>query len=529
MLSSILLTAKLNVFSQDGNRAQSTQSVTELSMTSDAGDYIGGGQNYYYSNGVGTYALQASDFSGDGKVDFVQIQFNGTNQDWTLQFSSRLTGRNIVPGFYDNATRYPFESGTNPGLTISGNGRGCNQSIGSFTIHEAEFDYTSSPPRVNKFVATFEQHCEGMTPAFYGTIYYNYTPSTVAETYTISGQLTDYAGTPAPNVSVGLYGSQTKTTVTDNAGNYSFTGLPAEGNYRIAPTSLSYIINPTSILLRRLLGNQTANFTVVPLYSLGGRVVNEAGSPITGIVIRLMYTQNTATNEMTTTSDADGSYSFTNLRADGNYMVMPSQTYYTFNPGFRTFNNLTGDTTTDFVGTVSRYSISGKIIDNFGMGISGVRIELRGSDLITTTDADGNYSFENVLYAGVYGVTPISSVYNFSPNVQYIYSINKNYSNVIFSASISNTYLITGVALDTKGNPLGNVLMTISGSTPSSTLTDANGFYTFRNLPAGDNYTITAQKKGYLFTPSSKTVDTLAANSYVNFVGGQSGKRTRSF
>lgn len=522
LLLSILSSGSFSVFSQDSSRLESPQAVTELSMTSDAGDYIGGGQNYYFAGGVGAYTLRAGDQSGDGIVDFVDINFNGANQYWTLDFSTKLAGRNLVPGFYDNAMRYPFESGNRPGLSIYGNSRGCNQLAGSYTIHEAEFDYTSAPPRVSKFAATFEQHCEGLTPAFYGTIYYNYTPST-AQTYAISGQLTDYTGAPAANTSVGLYGSQTKTTVTDAAGNYSFTGLLAEGNYRVAPSSAGYILNPTNSLFRRLSSNQTANFTVVPLYSLSGRVVNEAGSPVTGASIRLSGSQT-----LTATTDNDGRYSFTNLRADGNYTVTPSRTYYTFNPGFHTFSTLAGNSTADFVGAISRYSISGRIINSFGTGVGNVRVELRGSNL-TTTDANGIYTFENVLAGGNYEITPINAAYYFSPAVQYIYSLDRSYSSQLFTANTGSTYLITGIALDSRGNALGSVLITISGSTSNSATTDANGFYTFRNLPAGGNYTITPQKKGYVFAPLNRTINNLAANSYANFVGiYQTGKGMRA-
>lgn len=524
LLLSVLSTESFSVFSQAGEQPQSPQAVTELSVTSDAGDYIGGGRNNYYADGVGTYTARAADQSGDGIVDFVEIRFNTANQDLTLDFSSRLTGKNLAPGFYDNAMRYPFESGTRPGLSIYGNGRGCNQLIGSYTIHEAEFDYTSAPPRVSKFTATFEQHCEGGTSAFYGTIYYNYTAST-APTYTISGQLTDYTGAPAANTSVGLYGSQTKTIVTDAAGNYSFTGLLAGGNYRVAPSSAGYILNPTNSLFRRLSADQKADFTVIPLYSLSGRVVNDAGSPITGVSVRLSGQQT-----LTAITDNNGVYSFTNLRADGNYTVTPSRSFYTFNPGFRTFNTLAADTAADFVGTISRYSISGRVINSFGTGVSGVRVELRGSNLATTTDANGIYSFENVLAGSNYEVTPVSSAYFFSPNSQFIYSLDRNYSNQLFTASVSSTYLITGIALDAGGNALGNVVVTISGATSNSTTTDVNGFYTFRNLPAGGNYTITSQKKGFVFTPPSRTINNLAANTYANFVGtyqAVKGTRTR--
>jgi len=500
------------ILAQNSDAPQSPQTVTELSMSSDSGDYIGGGQNYYYGAGVGTYNPQAADQTGNGVVDFVGFNFTGGGSNWTLNFSSRLTGRNLEPGFYDNAVRYPFESNSRPGLSISGNGRGCNMLTGSFTVHEAEFDYTSSPPLVRKFTVTFEQHCEGGTPAFFGTVYYNYTPS--GPTYSISGKLTDNFGAIVANVSVGLYGSQTKTTVTDNAGNYTFESLLSGGNFKVAPAGANYLSSPATLFFRRLSVNQAANFTIIPLYGISGQILNEAGSPVTGVTVRLIGSQTS-----TVTTDANGRYSFAGLRADGNYTVTPSRNFYIFNPPSRVYNTLTGNQTADFVGAIAKYSISGRLLDNFGAGVSGIRVDLEGTNISVVTDANGIYSFTNISAGRDYQVKPVSAAYNFLPNVQFIYSLDRNYSNILFTANLSTVYSISGFVLDTSGNALSNATVTIGGATSGSVATDAKGFYAFRNLPAGSAYTITSQKSGYTFNPSSKTVSNLSANVYVNFVG----------
>jgi hypothetical protein len=67
-----------------------------------------------------------------------------------------------------NATRYPF-NGSGPGLSISGEGRGCNELTGSFTVTEATFGGPDSS-YIQDFAATFEQHCEGAEPALRGTV-----------------------------------------------------------------------------------------------------------------------------------------------------------------------------------------------------------------------------------------------------------------------------------------------------------------------------------------------------------------------
>ncbi|MCP3803220.1 hypothetical protein NLX83_28475 [Allokutzneria sp. A3M-2-11 16] len=51
---------------------------------------------------------------------------------------------------------------------MSGNGRGCNQLGGSFTITEL---VTDAEGKVKAFAATYEQFCENGTAALRGTVH----------------------------------------------------------------------------------------------------------------------------------------------------------------------------------------------------------------------------------------------------------------------------------------------------------------------------------------------------------------------
>jgi hypothetical protein len=53
------------------------------------------------------------------------------------------------------------------GLSISGDGRGCNTLTGQFDVDEISHAPTDE---LLVFDATFEQHCEGMDPALFGRI-----------------------------------------------------------------------------------------------------------------------------------------------------------------------------------------------------------------------------------------------------------------------------------------------------------------------------------------------------------------------
>jgi hypothetical protein len=148
------------------------QQVTtgSLSFSGDSGDYISGGKSYSYDTSKGD-ALDVS--SGNGST--FSLRITGYNGDWwTLDLDAPgspdrpVPGQSavLVPGTYSAAHRYPF-NGTGPGLDLSGNGRGCNELTGSFTITKAVFVGSF----VQSFDATFEQHCENGTTAARGQVH----------------------------------------------------------------------------------------------------------------------------------------------------------------------------------------------------------------------------------------------------------------------------------------------------------------------------------------------------------------------
>lgn len=133
-----------------------------LSFSGDSGDYISQGRSYSYSTGKGD-ALNVSSSTGST----VSISVNAYNGDsWTLDFDAPATAA-LAPRTYTSAHRYPF-NGNGPGLSLFGEGRGCNELTGSFTISKAIF---GAEGYVQAFDATFEQHCEGGTPAARGQVH----------------------------------------------------------------------------------------------------------------------------------------------------------------------------------------------------------------------------------------------------------------------------------------------------------------------------------------------------------------------
>lgn len=128
--------------------------AVHLTMAGDPGDYIAGGESF------------------DLATPRDRLTVTGTRQLVTTQigpYSVELAAppkATLKPGRYPDARRYPFNDG-HPGISISGDGRGCNENTGEFTIASSSFD---SRGRLRALEATFEQHCEGGEPALRGSI-----------------------------------------------------------------------------------------------------------------------------------------------------------------------------------------------------------------------------------------------------------------------------------------------------------------------------------------------------------------------
>ena len=134
-----------------------------LTMVSDPGDYIGGGETYAYATSAGDLFA-----TYDAEDDHVALRIEAANGDWwSLDFAAPQ-GETLEVGTYANAMRYPFQDPASPGLDVSGVGRGCNELTGSFTVTQITYGPDGA---VEAFDADFEQHCEGMDPALRGQVH----------------------------------------------------------------------------------------------------------------------------------------------------------------------------------------------------------------------------------------------------------------------------------------------------------------------------------------------------------------------
>lgn len=136
---------------------------TFLSFVSDPGDYI-------VQGGSIDYALEGNFFqaSVDTSLNTVSITARALNHSWWWYlYLAAPQGAQLRPGVYEDARRWPFQPSTQPGLSFSGDGRGCNTLTGRFVVEDVVYGVG---PIVERLDATFVQHCEGASPALRGRI-----------------------------------------------------------------------------------------------------------------------------------------------------------------------------------------------------------------------------------------------------------------------------------------------------------------------------------------------------------------------
>lgn len=132
-----------------------------LVLKSQPGDYIGGGVTRVITKADGEFT------QGFGSGSSIAISIRGF-VFWDAEFAAPF-GQLLLPGAYFNAERIPFQSPNAPGLSVTGEGRGCNTLTGAFTIRENNVDTSGKL----HFAADFEQHCEGGPAALVGEVRFN--------------------------------------------------------------------------------------------------------------------------------------------------------------------------------------------------------------------------------------------------------------------------------------------------------------------------------------------------------------------
>ena len=142
-----------------------------ISVAPSAYDFVTSGVPEFFDGNTGALRI-SSGIGGFGREN-VSVQFNDIGL-WTVNLMS-AQGQSLAPGIYTDLSTVKSD---HAGLDLSGDGRGCDRTVGSMTIHEIERD---SDGKVTKLAMEFVTRCDFGAPT-YGVVRYNSTVPFVAPT-----------------------------------------------------------------------------------------------------------------------------------------------------------------------------------------------------------------------------------------------------------------------------------------------------------------------------------------------------------
>lgn len=132
-------------------------------LESSPGDFVGQGLTHLF-----TPADINLRVSGSGRVVNVQAVTSNYSTWWYGDFEPMEMLSQMQPGYYPNAFRYPFNNPTRPGLSWTGEGRGCNKNTGWFVVDHVAYEGTL----LTAFDARFEQYCDDATAPLRGQVHW---------------------------------------------------------------------------------------------------------------------------------------------------------------------------------------------------------------------------------------------------------------------------------------------------------------------------------------------------------------------
>lgn len=142
----------------------SSRAATAVLLDSDSGDYVGAGQQYRFEAPAGTVAVIGA------TTTQVSLAVNQGGDYFSLDFEAPEGSTLSTPGSFAGAVRYPFNAPKIPGLSVTGNSRGCNTVTGWFEVREAIF---TTAGQLARMAIDFRQNCEGGASALYGAVRIN--------------------------------------------------------------------------------------------------------------------------------------------------------------------------------------------------------------------------------------------------------------------------------------------------------------------------------------------------------------------
>lgn len=164
---------------------------------------------------------------------------------------------------------------------------------------------------------------------------------------------------------------------------------------------------------------------------------------------------------------------------------------------------------------VANFGITGQVTAD-GTPLPNAQVTLSGSQTATTqTDDNGNFSFSRLPTSGIYNVSVSKRHYTFSTPTTNI-SHPSTDQNLELAGSL-DLFTLSGHVTNLAGQPVSDTTITLQGSEEATVTTDVNGNYSFANIPAGGDYTVTPSNLNFLFSPANRQVTDLSNDQILDF------------
>jgi hypothetical protein len=276
----------------------------------------------------------------------------------------------------------------------------------------------------------------------------------VLPTVSLSGRITGPDGNGVAGITVHIGGGVAWTENTDANGNFVFANYPGGRDYHITPYPQNGMtFTPTSRSFTNVLTNITGVDFAVSAPNSPPTI--QLIAPVNGAV----YTMPATIPIQVTASDPDNNINRVRVLANnGSILQTIVQTTNTtvnttWQPGTPGTYEITADVRDAFNVTVSTQitimvnppapvQIAGRVVDRASTGIEGVRLELRNypgeENVIATvlTDANGNYSLQNVTTFRNYILRATKTDYAFSPQQRIYFNLAANQTNADFTGTL---------------------------------------------------------------------------------------------
>ena len=248
---------------------------------------------------------------------------------------------------------------------------------------------------------------------------------------------------------------------------------------------------------------------VLPAGTITGQVRDSSGVGVSGVQV--------SAGSIQVTTDGLGRYELTGLTGDQSYTVSISATpkagFIPAGPTTRVVFLATGQAATADFQIAPTASITGRVTDLSGTGVSGVTVNVGQS--LTTTNADGRYSFTGLTTNQAYTVTISASgsglpsgYVSAGPTTRQVFLAASGATGADFM--VTRTLSVLARVVDSLGSPIVGASVTIGEAIQT---TGVNGT-TSRTVTSGSITVSTQALSGYVIVgPSSTQVNVSSGSS----------------